>query len=158
MAGLTQSAVLHKSVVSGLGRRQEHLFEDQLESYSKYNYAYQILFILTVMLSKNSLLAFTAKLIPNSITAKGAWILAGISTTWGVATIFGLAFQCKLPTPWDNISGVCHNEGALYYSAAVIDLATDFAITMLPLIALWNVQMQKGPRVTVMAVFMVRIL
>lgn len=74
-----------------------------------------------------------------------------------MATVFGLAFQCALPKTWNVTTGVCNNLGALYYSVGIIDLVTDIAITVVPLITLANVQMQYVKKVTVMAVFFVRL-
>jgi len=125
--------------------------------FNKYNYAYQILFVITICLSKISLLLFTIRLTPNTTTIRVGKILMGVILLWGVATVFALAFQCSLPQPWNVTSGVCHNQGVLV-SVSIIDIITDIAITSLPLVMLWGIQIQRGKRITVMAVFMCRIL
>ena len=80
----------------------------------------------------------------------------GTTTAWGIAAIFSIVFQCDLPAPWDT-AGTCRDMNAIYYSAGIIDLLTDLAITALPILTLWNVQMERGPKTTVMAVFIVRL-
>jgi len=95
-------------------------------------------------------------LIPSPKNSLASVILMGITTAWGIATIFAIAFQCDLPAPWD-ITSACGNLDAIYYSAGIIDLLTDCAITILPILTVWNVQMERGPKNTVIAVFVVRI-
>lgn len=156
--GLVQCGILHKTVLAGLGRHVSSLLDGERDLYTKYNYIYQILFVLTICLSKVSLLLFITRLTPNASTIKTGWfILAGI-TAWGVATIFAFAFQCALPRPWDTISGVCHNQGALHYVTAIIDILTDVALTIHPVIILWRVQIQRSKRLVVMLVFIARVL
>lgn len=81
----------------------------------------------------------------------------GVIVLWGIASVFGLAFQCSLPQPWNVTSGVCRNQGVLV-SVAIIDIITDLAITSLPLVMLRSIQIQRAKRMTVMAVFACRIL
>lgn len=126
--------------------------------FNKYNYTYQILFIITIVLAKMSLLLFITRLTPNVATIRAGRIILCLIATWGVATVFGFAFQCSLPQPWNNISGVCRNQSALYYAAAVIDIITDIALTILPVVILWGVQIQRRKRAIVMLVFIARML
>lgn len=125
--------------------------------YNKYNYAYQILFIITICLSKISLLLFIIRLTPSAVITKGGRILMGAIILWGIATVFALAFQCSLPQPWNVTSGACRNQGALYFSAGVFDIITDIATTLLPLIMMWTIQIQRAKKITVMAVFLCRV-
>lgn len=155
--GLVQCGLLHKAVLAGLGRRQADLLDFQLDAYNKYMYAYQIFFIFTICFSKMSLLLFIIRLTPNHATIKAGRILMGVVTVWGIATVFALAFQCSLPQPWNVTSGTCNNQGALYFVTAILDVITDLAITMLPIIMMWNIQIQRSKKVTVMAVFLCRL-
>lgn len=141
----------------GLGKRQANLLPDQLDLVNKYTYAYQILFVVVICLSKISLLQFTGKLIPNPRLVLVVHTFTGLLVAWGIATVFGLAFQCALPKPWNITNGVCNNLGALYYSVGIIDLISDLAITIVPLATLANVQMQSSKKLTVMGVFFVRL-
>jgi len=153
---VVQSGILHSAVTHGLGQRKANLPDHEIELYNKFVYAYQILFIITISLSKLSLLAFIIRLIPSPRNLLGSGILMGIIAVWGIATTFSIAFQCSLPRPWDTAS-TCRDIESIYYSAGIIDFLTDCAITVLPLLTLWNVQMERGPKNTVMAVFIVRI-
>ncbi|OBT79358.1 hypothetical protein VF21_01912 [Pseudogymnoascus sp. 05NY08] len=156
--GLIQCGILHKAVLAGLGRHEASLLDDEIDMYNKYNYTYQILFIITIVLAKMSLLLFITRLTPNVATIRAGRIMLCLIATWGVATVFGFAFQCSLPQPWNNTSGVCRNQPALYYAAGIIDIITDIALTILPVVILWGVQIQRRKRAIVMLVFMARML
>lgn len=143
--------------MAGLGLHQASLLDGEIDMFNKYNYAYQILFIITICLSKISLLLFIIRLTPNNTTIRVGRIAMGVITLWGIATVFALAFQCSLPQPWNIISGVCHNQDALYYSAGIIDIITDIGVIALPLVMLWTIQIPRAKRITVMTVFIVRI-
>lgn len=156
--GLIQCGILHKAVLAGLGRHEESLLDGERNMYNRYNYAYQILFITTICLSKISLLLFTTRLTPNATTIRTGWIILGLIAVWGLATVFGFIFQCSLPQPWNIISGTCRNQHALYYAAAAIDILTDIVLTILPLVILWTVQIQRSKRIVVMMVFVARLI
>lgn len=115
------------------------------------------MFIATVTLSKISLLVFISRLIPSSTTVTGARVLMAVAAAWGIASVIALSFQCSLPEPWNITTGTCRNQAALYFSSSITDIVIDFAITVLPVVALWNVQIQRAKRAAVMAVFIVRI-
>ncbi|OBT91594.1 hypothetical protein VE01_10364 [Pseudogymnoascus verrucosus] len=156
--GLIQCGILHKAVLAGLGRHESSLLDGEIDMYNKYNYTYQILFIITTVLAKMSLLLFITRLTPNVATIRVGRIILCLIATWGVATVIAFAFQCSLPQPWNNISGVCKNQAALYYAAGIIDIITDIALTILPVVILWGVQIQRRKRAIVMLVFMARML
>ncbi|ELR04026.1 hypothetical protein GMDG_06537 [Pseudogymnoascus destructans 20631-21] len=156
--GLIQCGILHKAALAGLGRHEASLLDDEIDMCNKYNYTYQILFIITIVLAKMSLLLFIIRLTPNVATIRVGRIILCLIATWGVGTVFGFAFQCSLPQPWNNSSGVCRNQSALYYAAGVIDIITDIALTILPVVILWGVQIQQRKRAIVMLVFMARML
>ena len=153
---MVQSGILHKAVGNGLGQRKANLPDHKIELYNKLNYIYQILFIATICFSKLSLLAFINRLLPSPRNALGSTILMGITAAWGVAAIFSIAFQCDLPSPW-NTAGRCRDLDSIYYTAGTIDFLTDCAITILPILTIWSVQMERGPKNTVIAVFVVRV-
>ncbi|KFY39945.1 hypothetical protein V494_03745 [Pseudogymnoascus sp. VKM F-4513 (FW-928)] len=155
--GLIQCGILHKAVLAGLGRHESSLLDGEIDLYNKYNYTYQILFIITIVLSKMSLVLFVTRLTPNVPTIRAGRIIFCLIAIWGLATVFGFAFQCSLPHPWNNISGVCKNQAALYYAAGIMDIITDIALTILPVVILWGVQIQRRKRAIVMLVFMARV-
>ncbi len=76
---------------------------------------------------------------------------------WMLASVFSLAFQCPLPQPWDSMQlhlATCEvNIGGLYYSIGAVDILSDIVIIVTPTIIVWNVQISRAQRFTVISVF-----
>lgn len=78
-------------------------------------------------------------------------------TMWMLASVFSLAFQCSLPQPWDSMQlhlATCEvNIARLYYSIGAVDILSDIVIIVTPTIIVWNVQISRAQRFTVIGVF-----
>jgi hypothetical protein len=100
---------------------------------------------------------FLTRLTPSVNMIRTCHIFIAIIGVWGIGTIFAIAFGCPLPAPWDiTTPGYCGKQSGIYYTSAIIDLITDAAITGLPVLMMWSVQIPRGQRLTVMSVFLVR--
>lgn len=72
-------------------------------------YAAYLLYILSLMFSKLSLVGFIRSLTPSS---KDKWLargVEGIVYAWALTAFFGTAFQCSVPRTWDFWNGQCFN-------------------------------------------------
>lgn len=95
------------SVNHGLGIRTGLLSAAQLASVQKGVYAACLLYILTLTLGKASTLLLLHRLTispPHKLTVA---ITAGAILVWTFVALFGAAFQCHLPRPWNVQSGHC---------------------------------------------------
>lgn len=102
---------------------------------------------------------FITRLTPNVTMTRACLVVQGAIIAWGIGTVVGLGVQCPSPTPWNTTDlATCSTarQGPLLYSVAIIDLVTDLIITAFPIIMMWNVQIPRGQRLTVMAVFIIR--
>jgi uncharacterized membrane protein YgcG len=131
---------------------------ERLLTSEQFNYTAQILFVLILYLSKVSLLFFIIRLTPSKETLQACWVVMGVVTGWAISIVIALAAQCSLPRPYDFSDPTkCVNQRALYYAAGIIDIATDLTIVILPCVIVWNVQITRRQRWTVMSVFGVRV-
>lgn len=127
-------------------------------------YASQLLGIFVESLAKLSTLLFMLRLYPQA--TPGAvrrvfvirWGIGGLIILWAVFSILTLAFQCRIPRPWEFTISKCVLGGRLYYVIISLDLATDalLAFPLLPVI--WKLQMERSLRVRVMCLLAARIL
>lgn len=72
-------------------------------------YAAYILCIASLCFSKLSLSSFIRNLTPVHKDHFQAAVLQGLIAVLGVIGVFGTAFQCHLPHPWDYWHGQCFN-------------------------------------------------
>ncbi|KAL2865636.1 uncharacterized protein BJX67DRAFT_168976 [Aspergillus lucknowensis] len=136
---------------------------DWLTTVSKLNLTFQILFSLSCSITKLSLLWFCRRLL-------GAGI-KGLSSKYNIAMILGMVvvglsstlfilisiFQCRpVRAYWDvqpQYSYHCLNNGAIVFSASVINIFTDVLVTILPMPLIWNLKLPTRQRIAVISIF-----
>jgi len=70
-------------------------------------YASTILYLLTLSLAKASTLITIARLIGHKNSLGKVRVTGAVVLLWSIASIFAVAFQCRLPRPWDYLGGRC---------------------------------------------------
>jgi hypothetical protein len=83
-------------------------------------------------------------------------IAHGSTLVWTVFAVFALAFQCSAPRSLYR-ADQCLN-GALWYPVIIANLLSDFGISIMFIPTVWQLQMQTSQRLTVVSLFLVRIL
>ena len=135
----------------------------------KASYTDGFFYIITVYLSKLAALQFLIILArPGEPTLRRAAVkgTVGLVTVWLVAAVVCIAFQCKVPTPWNEISGQCFNQVrnsplsppprspfqetaaeqkqlAFWSVNAVVDIASTLMIGLMPIYLLYNLQLPR---------------
>ncbi|KAI9712158.1 MAG: hypothetical protein M1812_006996 [Candelaria pacifica] len=153
-----QSILVVRAEDRGLGKHRLDLSDADFGTYSKYNYASQLLFIFVLFCSKVSLIILTTSITPSKGLSVASQVLMGVIAAWALASFFALAFQCHLPSPWDFTPGRCLNQQAMYDAIGATNILTEVAIIALPVLMMWTVQVTTYKRVEVMLLFGVRIL
>ncbi|GAD96875.1 conserved hypothetical protein [Paecilomyces variotii No. 5] len=81
-----------------------------------------------------------------------------IVTAWGMSFATALALQCKGPEHWDfSHEENCVDRSSLYCLFGTLDIITEIAIMSLPAFIVWNVQITRRQRWTVIGVFCSRL-
>lgn len=75
---------------------------------------------------------------------------------WAIFSIFALAFQCPRPA-WIYAPGRCAGSGTLWYPVIILNILTDLGLAFLFAPVLAKLQMRLGQRLTVIALFAVRV-
>jgi hypothetical protein len=70
-------------------------------------YASTILYLLTLSLAKVSTLITIARVTGHKISLAKIRATGAVVLLWSAASIFAVAFQCRLPRPWDYLGGRC---------------------------------------------------
>jgi hypothetical protein len=77
---------------------------------------------------------------------------------WMLFSVFALAFQCHLPSPWLISSSHCPAGPSLTITVAVLNCLSDAVLVVYPVPALWALAIPTSSRLTVIALFSTRIL
>ncbi|RHZ62348.1 hypothetical protein CDV55_105770 [Aspergillus turcosus] len=134
-----------------------------LSTASKLNLVFQILFSFSSSVTKLSLLWFCKRLL--GAGSKGLcrtynWCLIGgmafVSLSCALFLLISI-FQCKpIHAYWDLVPTYqyhCLNDRAIVFSASVINVFTDFLVTVLPMPLIWNLKLPTRQRIAVISIF-----
>jgi hypothetical protein len=123
----------------------------------KYLYSSDILLIPTLAFAKASVILLIVAVNPQRNILLACYVLLGVVALWAVMGIFTLAFQCKLPRPWDYDSGRCINQQVLLVFVGLINILTDIGVILLSFFLMRNVQVSVFRRWQVVGLFGTRI-
>ncbi|KAI9808500.1 MAG: hypothetical protein M1827_007205 [Pycnora praestabilis] len=156
--GIGETVAISIQVANGLGRTASLVSAAQLVKFQQAGYAAQMLYIAALACAKVSSLTFLAQLTPDTRHIKTTRVIALLVAVWAFVSILGIAFQCKLPHPWEITSSKCMHQNAFWYFVGAIDVVTDAAIMGMPLFIVWNLQLARARKAIVVGAFSARIL
>jgi hypothetical protein len=114
---LSQDNVVSSLKASFLTLKLESLYSmpflkraNQANSMLKAELAANICYIITICLTKLSLLALIVNLTPNRRHQYFLFTLSGYIILWSVISVFVAAFECRVPHTWDYTRGTCINR------------------------------------------------
>ncbi|KAI2950778.1 hypothetical protein CBS147322_5282 [Aspergillus niger] len=147
---LTQFAVDH-----GLGKHSSSLSTADFSKYNKLTYAAQLLLIPVLSLSKVSTCRLIHRLTPGQRIRRANMITMIAVGLWTVFALFATALQCR--PHWEYLPSHCAGKGAVNYPIILINIVTDLALVVIPLIMIWSVQMTLQKRLQIIASFSSRL-
>lgn len=120
-------------------------------------YASELLYPPTTLLVKTSILALYVRIFgPLRYLRNLAYGFGIFVACWAVMGTLVLVFQCHpVQYIWDkSIHGTCIDQWAFFIAGCTPNVATDFVILILPLPAVWNLQMGVAQRLSIIGIFM----
>ncbi|KAK7706151.1 hypothetical protein SLS57_009803 [Botryosphaeria dothidea] len=135
-----------------------HAWEIPLEQYNLYNLLIMcasVLYAPTQGFAKLSLLLFYRRLAPFQWFQFAIYVVMFVVFAYTLGIIFSLIFPCKpIQSNWDvTITGECINKTGIYIATAVINIATDIALLVLPIPVLARLQMPLLEKSALIAMF-----
>lgn len=105
---------------------------------------------------KLSVLFMYTRLFPNRDFRVAAIILGVITVAWIIGITCGSVIQCApIERAWDtSIPGVCIDARDMFIANAVPNIATDIAIIILPMRAVWKTKATITHRLSVIAILL----
>ena len=118
---------------------------------------YELNYSLTVLFVKLSILVFYAHIFPGrnfriALYAVGAFVVA-----WYISITGSTIFQCTpIRFMWDKTipGGHCINVTAALTGLAVLNMVSDITILILPMHAVWHLQVPLSQRIAVACIFL----
>jgi len=101
---------------NGLGKHEDALSASELEAYQKSEYSVDIFYILSLTLSKVSVLLLLQLITPVRTHIRVIYTLGCLILVWGITSFFVAVFQCKAPDVWQILGQNCINEVIVFTS------------------------------------------
>ncbi|EAW13293.1 uncharacterized protein ACLA_017400 [Aspergillus clavatus NRRL 1] len=153
-----QSIAVSTAVAHGFGDHFDTVSTQDFVQVMKAQYAAFILYIGSLCLSKLSLSMFIRNLTPVHKDHLHAAILQGLIVVLAVIAIFGTAFRCQLPRPWDYVYGKCFNLMSFNYFLAASSIGTDVLIVAQALVLIAGIHATWKKKFIFASIFLSRIL
>jgi hypothetical protein len=118
-------------------------------------YTAHILSILSMFFAKISVVMLFKRIAPTVNRSFKLGLL--LCVTWGVFSVFAIAFQCQLPEPWVFMPSQCSTHGYLQIPVIGLNMVTDAILAVGILPTIWKLNMPQETRVTVMTLFGLRL-
>jgi len=142
-------AVLIQSL-NGLGEHMNTLTAHRLDVFQKTGYASDILYVISLGLSKVSVLFLLLQISPEMgherrfLQANGVFVLV-----WALVGIFAAAFQCKTPETWQIIKGSCVKRTAFWDYFGITNIISEVLLIGFPIYVLLDVKLRTQKLVLV---------
>jgi hypothetical protein len=91
-------------------------------------------------------------------TRKLSLVLKSLIAVWTLFSVFTIAFQCRLPRPWEFTRDKCVAHGQLYYAIIAGDIVTDAILAGYIVPTVLALQMSRHLKLLVSSLFMTRLL
>lgn len=154
-----QTACVIAACNNGLGMHRDDISSQDFERYSKLMYTSRILALFINGSTKISLCLLIRQIDNRGKLHLANMVLAGFVLVCVVTGVFATVFQCPLPSPWLAESHAeCPNYGPIYIYNGVMDIVTDLALCVLPVVMMWHVQTTTRRKAVVMGLFGTRII
>ncbi|KAE8373280.1 hypothetical protein BDV26DRAFT_272384 [Aspergillus bertholletiae] len=157
--GVAQTVVVLQAVGDGIGKKKALLTEAQVESGLQGIYIGWLLYPVVVCSSKLSISLLIARLTRRKVHLQVSHLLTGSILIWGAISICLIAFQCKLPAPW-NVGAVDHC-GSMLAQWMAVEVGNIFIELLLPCIVIfmvWDLRVALSTKVTVVMAFSLQLL
>ncbi|KAL1640701.1 hypothetical protein SLS58_006715 [Diplodia intermedia] len=135
-----------------------HAWEIPLERYNLYNLLIMcasVIYAPTQGFAKLSLLLFYRRLAPFAWFRAAIYAVMFVVISYTLGIMFSLIFPCKpIASNWDiTVEGTCINKTGIYIATAVINIATDIALLLLPVPVLARLQIPRLEKAALIAMF-----
>ena len=161
ITGVPSVIIIDRGIVpNGLGRDVWTVPFDHITNFVRWLYALEVLYFLQIAQLKLTLLFFFLRIFPKPLIRRLLWSTVAFNVLCGTTFVIVAIFQCKpishYWTSWDKEgSGKCININALAWSNAIISIALDIWMLVLPLHEIFHLQLSWRKKVSVAMMFCV---
>ncbi|PYH34491.1 uncharacterized protein BO87DRAFT_48689 [Aspergillus neoniger CBS 115656] len=152
-----QAALLFNAVSHGFGTSIHLLEQDQVDQIQTLITVSDILYLITVYISKCCVCGIYLRLTPQKWHNRASIATLALCTAWVIPAVFIIAVNCELNRPWKGSGGQCVNLSKRWQFIVALDIATELIIFGLAVFLLWGLFMPLKRKLTIGFAFMFRL-
>lgn len=103
--------------------------------------------------AKASVAQLVISITPTRLLKHLCYTTLGFTAACAIASMLALAFQCRLPKPWDTEGQKCVDRLGLNIGIHSLNIITDLCVTVIPLVMLQDIQVSQKKRWVVRGLF-----
>ncbi|KAM4060948.1 MFS transporter [Hirsutella rhossiliensis] len=159
VAGICQTSLTLTAVHYGLGKRQELLSPDQLDTAMKYNYTANLVYIIAICSAKCSMSLLMARLTRYTHSRIASHAISCLAIAWAITALFVLGFQCPGPRPWNTQDlSRCPSFFTRWVAIEAFSVLIEVLISSMAVVLVWNLSMATKTKVMVVCAFSAQLL
>ncbi|MCJ1438360.1 hypothetical protein MMC27_007748 [Xylographa pallens] len=160
VTALCQTILVCVQIAHGLGQPVDSITPTNLITLQKSAYASDVLFIVTLALSKCAVIFLYQRIMYS--WSKPLYAVLGLTIAWTIAAILAICLQCNPVQPWQTIdidTGelMCTRLIVQWASIGTFDIVTELAIFSISLYMVWTLQMEFKSQAIVVFAFACRL-
>ncbi|KAF2468559.1 uncharacterized protein BDR25DRAFT_335393 [Lindgomyces ingoldianus] len=138
----------------GMGQHIWELLANDMRSSLKAFWASLIVYYLSLGLTKTSILLQYRRVFPTRSFQIACWSIMTVVIAYTVWAVFGSIFACvPVRAFWTKEPSKCINQFVMWFTNAGINILTDFAIIILPMPVIRNLNLARRQKQALVAVF-----
>ncbi|MCJ1472904.1 hypothetical protein MMC13_001553 [Lambiella insularis] len=157
---LCQTILVCVQIAHGLGQPMDTITPANLVTLQKYVYASDVLFIVTLALSKCAVILLYQRILYS--WSKPLYVVLGATIAWTIAAVLAVCLQCNPVQPWQTIdidTGElrCTKLVTQWAGIGAFDVVTELAIFSISIYMVWTLQMAFKSQAIVVIAFACRL-
>ncbi|KAL2063953.1 hypothetical protein VTL71DRAFT_4447 [Oculimacula yallundae] len=141
----------------GFGRTIEHISQNHLVPIQKSIYSSELLYIVTIWLTKCSVALLLVRLSPNKRHNLASYTILGASTVFMVVSVLIVSLRCDFTQPWTFIDAQCPQLLDRWQTVAAMDIVTELALFSTSIYLVKNLQLSLQKKSLVVFAFGLRL-
>ncbi|KAJ5513275.1 hypothetical protein N7463_002827 [Penicillium fimorum] len=139
--------------INGLGKHQATLSPEKVAVFSKLLYFFQIFYVLGPPSVKLALLFLYRRIFEHSSFLRIVDGMIVLISIWAIVMTFLAIFNCNPISAFWTTEGTCFDFKQFAIGYAIVNIITDFAVWLMPVPKVWNIQLPKPQKIALSLIF-----
>ncbi|KAK7957122.1 Satratoxin biosynthesis SC1 cluster protein 4 [Apiospora aurea] len=145
------------AVPNGIGRNQDEMTLQQLESLQKAVYSAGIMLVLISVCAQASVLVFLHDITRDRFHKRLIYAIASFITLFFTSSFFVAAFPCRRPHVWQVLGAQCIDQISFLEAFSTASIVVESALIALPVYMVYHLRLKRSEKATAISCFAARL-